>query len=175
MRILKWLVIALASLAVLSAIVGYLLPAKFRVERSTEIRAPAEKVYALIQDPREWAKWTVWNQRDPQMKMSFSGAQAGQGAKWSWQSASEGNGAMEFTRAEPNKLIEYRLSFPDFGMVSTGAVVLTGGATGTRVAWSNEGEMGSNPYLHYFALLMDRMVGPDFEAGLARLKALAEK
>ena len=175
MKILKWLVVVVASLAVLLTLVGFLLPSKFRVERSTEIRAPAEKVYALVQDPREWAKWTVWNQRDPQMTMSFSGAPSGQGAKWSWQSKSEGNGAMEFTRAEPSKLIEYRLSFPDFGMSSTGVLTLTGGATGTRVSWSNEGDMGANPYLHYFALIMDRMVGPDFEAGLARLKALAEK
>ncbi|TAK79802.1 MAG: polyketide cyclase [Betaproteobacteria bacterium] len=175
MKVLKWLLLVIASLAVLLTLVGFLLPSRFRVERSAEIRAPAEKVYALIEDPRQWARWTVWNQRDPQMKMSFSGAPSGQGARWSWQSGSEGDGAMEFTRAEPGRLIEYRLSFPDFGMTSTGQLTLTGGATGTRVAWSNEGDVGANPYLHYFALLMDRMVGADFEAGLARLKALAEK
>ncbi|OGA68157.1 MAG: hypothetical protein A3F77_18445 [Betaproteobacteria bacterium RIFCSPLOWO2_12_FULL_67_28] len=78
-------------------------------------------------------------------------------------------------RAEFARLIEYRLSFPDFGMSSTGVLTLTAGVTGTRVSWSNEGDMGANPYLHYFALLMDRMVGPDFEQGLARLKMLAEK
>jgi len=175
MKLLKWLVVVIASLAVLLTLVGFLLPSKFRVERSTEIRAPAEKVYALVQDPREWAKWTVWNQRDPRMTMSYSGAPSGQGAKWSWQSKSEGNGAMEFTRAEPHKLVEYRLSFPDFGMSSTGLLTLTGGATGTRLSWSNEGEMGANPFMRYFALVMDRMAGPDFEQGLARLKALAEK
>lgn len=175
MKVVKWLLIVIASLAVLLTLAGFLLPSKFRVERSTEIRAPAEKVYALIQDPREWARWTVWNQRDPNMKMSYAGAPAGQGAKWSWQSPSEGNGAMEFTRAEPGRLVEYRLSFPDFGMTSTGVLTLTAGVTGTRVSWSNEGDMGANPYLHYFALLMDRMVGPDFEQGLARLKMLAEK
>lgn len=175
MKLVKWLVVVLASLAVLLTLVGFVLPSKFRVERSTEIRAPAEKVYALLQDPREWARWTVWNQRDPQMKMTYGGAAAGQGAKWAWQSQSEGNGEMEFLRAEPNKLIEYRLSFPDHGMSSTGLLTLTGGATGTRVVWSNEGDMGANPYMHYFALFMDRMVGPDFEAGLARLKTLAEK
>ena len=175
MKVLKWLLLVVASLAVLLALAGFLLPSNFRVERSTEIRAPVEKVYALIADPRQWARWTVWNQRDPQMQMSFGGAPTGQGAKWSWQSGSEGNGAMEFTRAEPNRLIEYRLSFPDFGMTSTGLLTLTGGATGTRVAWSNEGDVGGNPYRHYLALLMDRMVGPDCEAGLARLKTLAEK
>lgn len=175
MRFLKWLLAIVVALAVLLTLVGYLLPSQFRVERSTEIRAPAERVYALIHDPRAWATWTVWNQRDPGMKMTFSGAPNGAGAKWSWQSASEGNGAMEFTRAEPNRLIEYRLSFPDYGMSSSGLLTLTAGVTGTRVSWSNEGDMGSNPYMRYFALFMDRMVGPDFEAGLARLKMLAEK
>lgn len=175
MKVLKWLLLVVASLALLLTLVGYLLPSKFHVERSAQIRAPVEKVYALIADPRQWARWTVWNQRDPQMQMSYSGAPSGVGAKWSWQSGSEGNGAMEFTRAEPNRLIEYRLSFPDFGMTSTGLLTLTGGATGTRISWSNEGDVGGNPYRHYLALLMDRMVGPDFEAGLARLKTLAEQ
>jgi len=175
MRILKWTAILVVGFVALAALVGLVLPSNFRVERSTEIRAPAERVYALIQDPREWAKWTVWNQRDPQMKMRYDGAPAGQGAKWSWESRSEGNGMMEFTRADPGRLIEYRLSFPDVGMTSKGALALTAGATGTRVAWSNEGDLGGNPFMRYFALFMDRMVGPDFEAGLARLKALAEK
>ncbi|OGA15470.1 MAG: hypothetical protein A3I63_02190 [Betaproteobacteria bacterium RIFCSPLOWO2_02_FULL_66_14] len=175
MKVLKWIVIGVAGLAVVLTLIGFLLPSTFRVERSAEIRAPAEKVYALIEDPRAWARWTVWNQRDPQMKMTYSGAASGPGAKWSWESKTEGNGAMEFTRADPGKMVEYRLSFPELGMSSTGRLTLLAGATGTRISWANEGDMGANPYMHYFAVLMNRMVGPDFEAGLARLKALAEQ
>ena len=175
MKVLKWIVIGVAGLAVVLTLIGFLLPSTFRVERSAEIRAPAEKVYALIEDPRAWARWTAWNQRDPQMKMTYSGAPGGQGAKWSWESKTEGNGAMEFTRADPGKMVEYRLSFPELGMSSTGRLTLLAGATGTRISWANEGDMGANPYMHYFAVLMNRMVGPDFEAGLARLKTLAEQ
>lgn len=174
MKILKWSLIAVAALAILITAVGFALPSKYRVVRSTEIKAPAGKVYALIHDPRGWAKWTVWNQRDPAMKMSYAGAPSGQGARWSWESTTEGNGSMEFTRAEANRVIGYRLSFPDFGMTSTGLLLLDEGSAGTAVTWSNEGEFGANPYMHYLALLMDRMVGPDFEQGLARLKRLAE-
>lgn len=174
MKIIKWSLIAVVALAMLIAAIGLALPSTYRVVRAAEIKAPAAKVYALIQDPREWARWTVWNQRDPAMKMSYAGAARGQGAKWSWESRTEGNGSMEFTRAEADRMIGYRLSFPDFGMTSNGLLVLEESQAGTRITWSNEGAFGANPYMHYFALLMERMVGPDFEQGLARLKQVAE-
>jgi hypothetical protein len=81
---------------------------------------------------------------------------------------------MEFTRVQPNKRIEYSLTFAGFNMRSTGEFVLEPGAGGVRVTWSNRGEVGSNPLKHFLAVSMDRLVGPDFEAGLANLKTLAE-
>jgi hypothetical protein len=111
---MKWLVrtvIGVAVLAVVLLAVGMVLPSHFRIERSASINAPADKVYALLVDPREWKRWSVWNQRDAAMKIG---------------------------------------------------------------TWTNEGEMGGNPINRWFGLMMDRMVGPDFEAGLANLKKLAE-
>ena len=175
MRTLKTVLVVVVVLVVLLLAVGFFLPSGFQVARSTEIKAPAEKIYALIADPRQWQKWTVWNQRDPGMKVTFSGAPAGQGAKWAWESKSEGTGSMEFTKAEPNRMIEYALSFPEFGMRSTGTLSLQAAGPVTRVTWTNAGDVGGNPLKHYLALFMDRMVGPDFEKGLANLKALAEK
>jgi carbon monoxide dehydrogenase subunit G len=75
----------------------------------------------------------------------------------------------------PNEKIVYTLHFPEFGMRSTGQLRLEPTGNATRVTWSNEGDVGANPVNRYFALMMDRMVGPDFEAGLANLKSLAEK
>jgi uncharacterized protein YndB with AHSA1/START domain len=175
---MKWLlrmvaVLVLVALGVVAA--GWLLPAEFKVKRSVQVAAPAEKVYALIADPREWKRWGVWSRRDPAMKMDYSGAPSGQGAKWSWQSASEGNGVMEFTAAVPPEKVAYRLSFPDMGMQSTGELLIApAGSAGVIVTWTNEGDMGSNPVNRWFGLFMDRLVGPDFEAGLNHLKALAE-
>ncbi len=140
-----------------------------------EIAAASSKVYPLLAAPAAWKDWSVWNRRDPAMKIEYGGPPAGPGARWRWQSASEGNGEMEFTAAVPDQRVEYRLTFADFGMQSTGALTLTPAANGVRVTWSNEGDMGANPVNRWFALFMDRLVGPDFEAGLARLKALAEK
>ena len=175
MRWLKRIVFTVVAVVALLLVIGLLLPSGFKVQRSALIAAPPAKIYALIVEPRQWKNWTVWNRRDPAMTMTYSGAESGAGAKWSWQSKTEGNGEMEFMMAVPNERIDYALSFPEFGMSSRGQLRLEPEGTGTRVTWTNEGNMGANPVNRYFGLMMDRMVGPDFEGGLANLKALAEK
>ena len=175
MKWLKRIAFAVVAVFALLLVIGLLLPSGFRVQRTTVIAAPPAKVYPLIADPRNWKQWAVWNRRDPEMQMQYSGAESGTGAKWSWQSKTEGNGAMEFTAAVPNERIEYALSFPDFGMSSHGELGLAPDGSGTRVIWTNEGDMGGSPINRYFGLMMDSMVGPDFEAGLANLKTIAER
>lgn len=174
---MKWLVRTIAGLAIVVVAllaIGFALPSHFRVERSITINAPADRVYSLLVAPAEWKRWTVWNQRDAAMKIDYGGPASGVGARWSWQSGTEGNGAMEFIEAVPNQRIGYRLSFPDFGMQSAGVLTIAPAASGVRVSWTNEGDMGASPVNRWFGLLMDRMVGKDFEAGLANLKKLAE-
>jgi len=174
MKWLKWLLIGVAALLLLFAAVSLALPSRFRVERSVAIAAPAEKVYLLVAAPAEWKRWSAWNQRDPKMQVDYGGPAAGVGARWSWRSDSEGNGAMEFTEAVPGERIAYRLSFPDMGMQSSGVLRIEPQGSGVKVSWSNEGDMGANPLYRWFGLFMDRLVGPDFEAGLNNLKRLAE-
>ena len=175
MKWFKRILIGVIALVLLFAAVGLALPSKFRVERSVAIAAPAEKVYALVAAPREWKRWTVWNQRDPNMQVQYAGPEAGAGARWSWKSASEGSGEMEFTAAVPGQQIAYRLAFPEFGMQSMGLLRIEPQGSGVRVSWSNEGEMGANPLNRWFGFFMDRLVGPDFEAGLNNLKRIAEQ
>ena len=174
-KFIQWTlaIIGIVALAVVG--VGFFLPSSFAVQRSIVIDAPPGKVYDLVVDPRTWTKWSVWNQRDPAMQMSYAGPPFGQGAKWSWVSKSEGSGTMEFVKVEPNRRIEYTLLFQDFGMKSGGEWLFEPQGAGTKVSWSNRGDVGPNPLKHYLAWLMDRMVGPDFEGGLANLKTLAEK
>ena len=174
MRVLKLFLYGLVALLVLIVAVGFVLPSKYHVERSLEIKAPAEKVFGLVNDPKQWATWSVWNKRDPAMKVVYSGEPAGAGAMWKWESKTEGVGEMEFTRSEPPKLLGYRLYFPEFGTVATGTFTLVPAGEGTRITWTNDGDMGGNPLKHYLALFMDGMIGPDFEAGLWGLKARAE-
>jgi len=175
---MKWLkraVLAVLGIIAVLLVVGMLLPSGFKVQRSIVVNAPASRIYPMIAEPRRWKEWAVWNRRDPAMQMQYSGAESGAGAKWNWQSATQGNGVMEFTAAVPDKRVDYALSFPDLGMTTRGQLRLAPDGAGTRVTWTNEGDMGSNPINRYFGLVMDRLVGPDFEAGLENLKSAAER
>ena len=175
MKILKRLLIAIGLLIAVLVAIACVLPNQFNVARSATINAPAEKIYPLIATSRQWENWAVWKQRDPNMKIEYAGPESGIGAKWSWESKSEGSGEMEFTSAEPNKLLSYSLVFKDFNTTSTGTLSLEPDGADTKITWSFAGEVGNNPMMRYMGLMMDGMIGKDFEAGLANLKALAER
>jgi uncharacterized protein YndB with AHSA1/START domain len=174
MKVAKWILIVAGTLVAVFLVGAALIDPRYRVERSIVVDAPPAKIYPLISAPREWLRWTVWNEREPGMKTSFAGPPSGQGARWEWE-GKDGKGLMEFTAAEPDKSIAYRLGFVEMNMFSTGALTLTPQGNATRVSWSNEGDMGRNPVMRWFAPFMDGMMAPDFEAGLAKLKSLAEK
>ena len=174
MKIVQWTLAVIGALVLLIVAVGFFLPSAFSVQRSIEINATPKKVYDLVVEPKRWKEWSVWTRRDPDMRITYSGPPFGMGAKWAWVSKSEGTGSMEFTRVEPDRSVEYLLLFPEYHMRSNGALRMEPAGNGTRVTWTNSGDVGANPLKHYLAVLMDRMVGPDFESGLANLKALAE-
>jgi uncharacterized protein YndB with AHSA1/START domain len=175
MKILK----VLGAIVVLLALVlfggGLLLSPKYHIERSVVVAAPPAKAYALVADPHRWKEWTVWNRRDPAMAIEYFGAASGAGSGWAWKSTSEGDGKMTLTAAEPDQRVAYDLFFPEFNSTSTGDLRFVAEGSGTRVSWSMNGDMGSNPLMRWMTLMMDGMVGKDFDAGLANLKALAEK
>ena len=175
MKVLKWLLIVVIALGVLLVGGAMFLSPKFKAVSTVNVNAPPDKVYALVSDPRRWKEWTVWNRRDPAMEISYSGPPSGSGAGWAWKSKSEGDGRMTFTAAEPGKLLAYDLYFPDFGTTSKGDLTFAPEGAGTRVIWTMNGDMGSNVLLRWFALFADKMVVKDFDAGLANLKAVAEK
>jgi len=175
MKYVQWTLVVVGTIMLAIVLVGVFLPSRYEVRRAIEINAPADKVYDLVVETRAWKTWGAWYRRDPNMQIRYSGPPFGMGAKWSWESKTEGKGTMEFTRVEPNARVEYRLTFPEFNMVSTGALALEPAGKATRLTWTITGDTGSNPLKHYLAAVMDRMVGPDFEAGLANLKAVAEK
>jgi uncharacterized protein YndB with AHSA1/START domain len=175
MKIVKWLLAVILLLAAVLVLGGYFISPKFVVSRSVSIAAPPDKVYALVADPRRWKDWTVWNRRDPAMTMDYSGPPSGAGAGWSWQSKTEGDGRMTFTAAEPGQRVAYELYFPDFGTTSKGDVTLAAEGSGTKVTWTIDGDMGTNPLMRWFALGADGLIGKDFAEGLSGLKTLAEQ
>lgn len=174
MKIVQWTLAVIGAIALAAVIGGFFVPSSFLVTRSIVVNAPPKKIYDLVVEPKQWTRWSAWNRRDPDMKITYKGPPFGMGARWEWVSKTEGSGSMELTRVEPDRAVEYSLSLPDFNMKSNGALRLDPDGNGTRVTWTNGGDVGGNPLKHYLVLMMDRMVGPDFEAGLANLKAVAE-
>ena len=174
MTALKNLVVGIGILLLLVFILGFALPSEYRVERSIVIDAPPQKVFEHIHDLRDWRAWGVWFKRDPDMTVTYSGPEKSVGRMSKWESESEGSGEMKVLAITPNQNIKYSLYFPDFDMGSTGELVLEEKDGKSVVTWMSYGDVGSNPIDHYFAVFMDSLIGPDFEAGLDNLKVLVE-
>ncbi len=175
MKLLLKIIGALVVLGVALLLGGFLLPSAFRVERSVVIKAPPEAVFAPIADLKRWKEWGVWQQRDPLMELSYSASSTGVGATSSWRSKSQGNGGAKITQVDASKKFVFELSFEGFDRPSLGTYLLEPAEGGTRVRWIMEGDVGANPISRWFAFFMDRLVGSDFEAGLANLKKNVEK
>jgi hypothetical protein len=153
--------------------VGMLLPSGFTVERSTTIAASPEQIYAYVGHLDRWEEWTVWNTTmDPGMKREVARAE-GVGASMSWNGPKVGQGVLTLTAADPATGIAYDLAFDDGAFGSKGAVAFAADGAGTKVTWSDHGEL-SGPLMRYFGLMADGMMGPDFASNLANLKAKAE-
>jgi len=152
-------------------------PDTFRVERSTMIKAPPEKVYALIDDFHQWQQWSPWERLDPAMKRTHGGAPKGKGALYGWEGNKEvGKGQMEITEATPSSRVVIKLDFlAPFEAHNTAEFVLVTQGDATTVTWAMFGpNLFIGKVMSLFAS-MDSLVGKDFERGLANLKAVAEK
>ena len=152
-------------------------PDVFRVQRATSIKSPPDKVFALINDFKRWDAWSPWEKKDPAMKRSFGATTAGKGASYAWEGNKDvGQGSMEITNSVSSSAIGLKLDFlKPFEAHNTVDFVLAPKGDLTEVTWTMA---GPTPYLgkiiHVF-VDMDSVVGKDFEAGLANLKAIAEK
>ena len=152
------------------------LMAEFEVVRSTSIAAPRERVHGLIDDFRAWRAWSPWEDVDPELRREYSGPETGVGARYAWQgNRRAGKGSMEIVESTPER-IELRLSF-EKPWKATNRVVfeLAGAGDGaTETTWRMTGTNRGFAALFGRFVSMDRMIGKDFEKGLARLKAAAE-
>ena len=152
----------------------------FEVTRSTSIAADPARVHALVNDFHEWQKWSPWEDVDPDLQRTYSGSDAGVGAHYAWSGNKKaGAGSMEIAGSTPER-IDVDLSFlKPFKATNHVDITLTpvtaSGATGTDVVWRMTGEHKGLAGLVMRVMNVDKMVGPDFEKGLAQLKAVAEK
>jgi Polyketide cyclase / dehydrase and lipid transport len=169
--------------AIVAVVVGAILiyaatkPDAFRVERSIAIKAPAEKIFPLINDFRQWEPWSPWEKMDPALKRIYSGANNGVGAAYEWQGNKDvGHGRMEITESTTPSKVVLKLHFiKPFEANNTVEFVLSKDGDNTRVT---QAMYGPSPYISKLMGLvfsMDKMVGTKYEEGLGTLKNLAER
>ena len=174
------LVIIAVVIAIIIAIVLILAmtkPDTFRVERAATVNAPAEKVFPLISDFRQWMNWSPWEGRDPAMKRSYSGAERGKGAVYAWEgNKNVGCGCMEILEASSPSKIVIKLDFlKPFEAHNTAEFTMLPQGGATSVVWVMHGPAPFMSKVMHVFMNMDRMIGKDFEAGLANLKTISEK
>ena len=173
---LNWILIAVAAIVVVFIAVVALQPADFRVQRSALVAAPAQAVFAQVNDFHNWRAWSPWEKLDPQLKRTYEGPQAGTGAKYAWAGNKDvGEGRMTITESRPGEriLIDLRFIKP-MAATNTTEFLFKPEGGGTAVTWTMSGK--HNFMGKAFSLLMniDRMVGGQFEQGLANMKSLVE-
>lgn len=169
---LKKIGIVVVVLLVLLVGVIYMRPAAYEVTRSKTLTAPPAVVYAHIADFHRWPEWSPWEARDPNMKREFSGAESGNGARYAWVGNKDvGEGRMTITEARPGEHVGIMLEFLEpFAATSTTEFKLTPSGQGTKVDWTMRGENGFSAKAMSLFMNMDKMIGDDFDAGLAKLE-----
>jgi hypothetical protein len=163
-------VVAAASVAVVAR-----RPSEFRVARTATIGAPASVVFAQVNDFHKWAAWSPY-ERDPAMRKTFAGAPAGAGAIYEWAGNKEvGEGRSTITESRPHELIRIKLEFmKPFRATHTAEFAFKPVRDRTEVTWSLAGRNSFVTKAVCLFMDMDRMVGGDFEKGLAQMKSVAE-
>ena len=152
------------------------MPDTYTVERTVHAEAPPSAVYERIVDFHRWPAWSPYEDLDPALKRTYSGADAGVGAVYEWSgNMKAGAGRMEIVEAVPDERIAIALSFSKpVRSRSTAAFTLQGAGGGTTVTWSMTGPVTRATRLMGVFRSMDKLMGPAFEKGLTRLKADAE-
>ena len=172
-------IIVVVVLVVIAAVLIYAstMPDSFRVQRSVSIKAPPEKIFPLINDLKAWAGWSPYEKKDPAMKRSFGPITAGKGATYEWAGDKNvGQGHMEILEASPSKKVLIKLDFiRPFETHNMAEFTLDPKGDTTLATWAIYGPSAYITKVMGLFFNMDTMIGKDFEAGLADLKAAAEK
>jgi uncharacterized protein YndB with AHSA1/START domain len=152
-------------------------PGTFRVQRAASIKAPPEKVFALINDFNRWDAWSPWEKKDPAMKRAFGATTTGKGSTYAWDGNRDvGQGSMEIVDSINPHKVALKLDFiKPFEAHNIVVFTLEPKDGTTHVTWAMEGPVPYFAKIIHLFLDMDTMVGKDFEAGLASMKAAAEK
>lgn len=167
----------LAALVVALVVLIALQPGTFLVSRSTTIAAPPATVFGHVNDFHKWADWSPWAKLDPAMKLFFDGPAAGTGAVYRWSGNSEvGEGQMTIVDSKPGERVEIQLVFiKPIAAVNNTEFIFKPDAGKTVVTWNMSGTNDFMAKAFSLFVSMDKLVGGDFEKGLAQLKSVSEQ
>jgi hypothetical protein len=174
---LNVILIALGAIVAVLVVVVAMQPSEFRVVRNTTISGPAPAVFAQVNDFHKWEGWNPWGKIDPAMKQAYEGAPAGTGAVYSWIGNREvGEGRMRIIESRPSDLIRIDLEFfKPFAGNSIAEFTFTPEGNQTAVTWSMTGTNNFTAKAIHLFMNMDKMIGGQFEKGLAAMKSIVEK
>jgi uncharacterized protein YndB with AHSA1/START domain len=152
-------------------------PNTFAVQRAISIKAPAEKIFALINDFHQWGTWSPYENKDPAMKRTYSGANSGKGAVYAWDgNKNVGSGRMEILDTSvPSKIVIKLDFFKPFEGHNTAEFTMLPQGDATNLTWVMHGPAPFMSRLMQVFMNIDKMIGKDFEVGLANLKKITEK
>jgi hypothetical protein len=176
-KILLGAVILVVVIIAVCVVVVAMQPAHYRVERSATMNAPAPVVFNQVNDFHKWDAWSPWAKLDPNMKTTFEGAPSGTGAVYAWTGNSDvGEGRMTIMDSKPGEAIKIKLEFiKPFAATSDTLFSFKPQGNQTAVTWTMDGDNNFVGKAMCLFMNMDKMVGGDFEKGLAQMKAVAEK
>ncbi len=172
---IRKLLLVLGSLVLAVILGGYLLPRQVEVERHVLVKQTPERLFAILNNMRRFNEWSPWHGRDPNTRYEFFGPEQGVGAgmRWFSEKPEVGQGAQVILASRPFEQVDVELDFGPEGK-ALAWYRLKPVEGGTRVSWAMRSTFGPNPAERYIGLVLDGLVGPDFEQGLNNLKALAE-
>jgi hypothetical protein len=173
---LKKILIGLVAVVAVFAIVVALQPSEYRVTRSTTVSAQAPDVFAQVNDFHNWDAWSPWAKLDPVAKATFEGPPAGQGAVFAWSGNDKiGEGRMTLTESRPAELVRIKIDFvKPFAGTSTSEFTFKPAGNQTAVTWIMSGQNNFIARAMCLFVSMDKMLGGEFEKGLAQMKSVAE-
>lgn len=173
MKILKIVVIVIVAIIGITVIVGMLSPREVELERSITIDASAETVFEKLKGIKALNSWSPWQGIDPEgTKYTYEGPENGVGSKMTWESEHPdvGSGSQKIIESVENKKVRTELYFSGFDAPSYANISIEPDGAKSKVTWTFEGDMGSNPIGRIMGLMMDSMLGPSYEEGLQNLK-----
>jgi Polyketide cyclase / dehydrase and lipid transport len=170
-------IVFIAILIIAFLVIASMRPNTFSLSRSAMFNAPPEKIFPHLNDFKNWGAWSPWEKMDPDLKRNFSGSASGKGAQYSWIGNKKvGEGNMEITRSVPSSNIELNLNFlKPFKASNVTEFKITQKGNMAHVNWEMRGPLNLMMKVMHMFMDMDKMVGKDFEAGLANLKSIVER